>query len=387
MSAPATALTCSQPLGMFQSFLKPIQGALSHLDQCTQVGKYTVLDRDTDPQFPGLGSVKKIYFCVSIALSRGEFSIFIASRSEINCDQFQKEKQVFSLLKDVKGVVQPLLIETVGNFEYLITELFNKGELYDSIVQKSLNPKEFHLLSYSMISTLIECHKKGVIHRDLKPENYLVRQLDDGSYEVALNDFGMAYLLQIEEKVEAVRSCGSPLYVSVADWNEINGSGNRLPADYSSDAWSLGAIFYAMAIGELPGELKKETPVGYLSSEIIISRKPQFLGIELQPKEKSFLGVFDREIKDLVYSCRKFAMPSLDSIQERMKTVLERTYPSCKQVEDLPVSPRTLRAVPKWEQEEVKRKLSNAEKPVPVSPKEAAKQFWDQLTLKASSPQ
>ena len=106
----ASALSfANQNLGIFQNKAHAIYQALGRIEMKirTHVDKYVILDLKGDPQVHDeqFGNYKKVYFCASKALGSDQFTVQIALRSKLNCPNFQKEKQVFTLLKGVKGIL------------------------------------------------------------------------------------------------------------------------------------------------------------------------------------------------------------------------------------------------------------------------------------------
>jgi serine/threonine protein kinase len=317
----------NQNLGIFQYKAPAIRQALDRIDMSTRthVGKYVVLDLQGDPQLydKQFGHFKKIYFCASRALGSDQYTIQLALRSRLHCPEFQKEKRVFTLLKGVKGVVQPLLIQELGAFEYLITELCNQGDLFSFVKKPNLNLNSINvrLIGYLIVCALRECHARGVIHRDIKLDNIVVHQKDDGSFEIRLIDFGFAFLMNEDSETESKRCCGSQRYFSPGDWNAIYKTGTLPPLGYSRDLWPLGAVLFVSATGALPN--------------YSIERNGVIIGTGMHPLNSfSTFGIFESVIKDIIYQDLQYR-PSLSSIQERMYTILKRGYGDLPAINDL----------------------------------------------------
>jgi serine/threonine protein kinase len=341
----ASALSfANQNLGIFQGKGPEICKALGRIDikTRTHVGKYVILDRKEDPQLHErqFGLYKTAHFCVSLGLGSGQFTVQIALRSKLYCSQFQNEKRVFALLKGVKGTLQPLLIQEQGEFEYLIAELCNQGDLCMFLTNPNtvLYAININLIGYSIVCALRECHARGVLHRDLKIDNIVVNQKDDGTFEILLIDFGFAYLMNEDSEAESKSSCGSSMYFSPEDWAFGKKTGKLLSNDYSRDLWPVGAVLYSLVVGCLP-----YTPI-YNANKAII-------GVDMHPKDSFPLGLFQSEINDIIYQNLQ-NRPSLPSIQERMYSILKNQYPNYKAIKDL-VKPDAVSSLPlaKWASE------------------------------------
>jgi predicted Ser/Thr protein kinase len=87
-------------------------------------------------------------------------------------------------------------------------------------------------------------HRQGIVHRDLKPGNVLI--LPD-SGELKIMDFGIARISQVQVQGTTLAGTilGTPAYMSP---EQALGK----PADFRSDMYSLGILFFEVFIGQLP---------------------------------------------------------------------------------------------------------------------------------------
>ncbi len=93
-------------------------------------------------------------------------------------------------------------------------------------------------------------HRAEVIHRDLKPENVVLAELEPGRYQAKVLDFGIAKVLDSNEKDFSLTKTGallgSPHYMSP---EQILGARN---VTVRSDIFSLGAMLYVMTTLRFP---------------------------------------------------------------------------------------------------------------------------------------
>jgi len=117
-----------------------------------------------------------------------------------------------------------------------------EGQTLDKILKdRTLGFEECIRIASKVASALAQVHKSELIHRDLKPGNIMV--LHDG--DVKLLDFGIARQSSESSITQHGTLVGTVLYMSP---EQVRGD----ELDSSSDIFSLGAVLYHMATGELP---------------------------------------------------------------------------------------------------------------------------------------
>jgi serine/threonine-protein kinase len=100
-------------------------------------------------------------------------------------------------------------------------------------------------------AALGEAHAHGVLHRDLKPENVMLTRGTDGRVRAVVIDFGMARLVELEEKLglerltQAGSLFGTPQYIAP---EAIRGD----PVDARVDLFALAVITYELLAGHRP---------------------------------------------------------------------------------------------------------------------------------------
>lgn len=83
-------------------------------------------------------------------------------------------------------------------------------------------------------------HSMNIIHRDLKPDNCLF----DCNNRMKIADFGVSKR-NSNQNPEFQTLCGTPLYMAPEVFLDE-------PYDKTVDIWSLGVMFYEMAMYEVP---------------------------------------------------------------------------------------------------------------------------------------
>lgn len=126
---------------------------------------------------------------------------------------------------------------------YIVTEWI-EGESLEQVLKRGPLPvPEIVRIGAALADAAHTLHLQDAVHLDLKPDNVILKA--DG--DVALIDFGLAYhahfpdLLAEEQRFAA----GSAPYISP---EQVLG----IRSDPRSDIFSLGAVLYELATGELP---------------------------------------------------------------------------------------------------------------------------------------
>ena len=142
---------------------------------------------------------------------------------------------------------------------YLAMEYASGGELFRAMFKPASDPdaavgsteRTARARRYfqELVMGVQWCHSQGVAHRDLKPQNLLLGI--NGILKIA--DFGLAasFNPSIRSSSLGLRRtmCGSPMYMapellSLRDGHSYNA--------LATDAWSCGAVLYAMLCGTPP---------------------------------------------------------------------------------------------------------------------------------------
>jgi predicted Ser/Thr protein kinase len=141
--------------------------------------------------------------------------------------------------------------------DLLMVMEFVRGETLDKLSERlgPIAPDRAAYLIDLILSALEHAHREGVVHRDVKPANVMVTS--EGTIKIM--DFGIARVLNAEQKTVDFRLMGTPAYMSP---EQVVGE----EVDGRSDLYSVGVLFYRLITGALP--FTADTALGMLQRQI-----------------------------------------------------------------------------------------------------------------------
>lgn len=189
----------------------------------------------------GEGGFGEVFSCIHIE-SGEERAVKVIPKQEDEAENV-KIIEEFDIVKDLDHpniLKMYALYESIDSF-FLVTDIYNGGELYDELAQFGrFSEEEAALLMNNILSCINYCHKKGLVHRDLKPENVLLEENKDFD-DLKVIDFGLAEYGEAFSDIE-----GSSYYVSP---QVIQGH-----YGLKADVWSCGVIAFVCLGGYAPFE-------------------------------------------------------------------------------------------------------------------------------------
>jgi serine/threonine protein kinase/tetratricopeptide (TPR) repeat protein len=129
--------------------------------------------------------------------------------------------------------------------DFLVMEYVSGKTLTEKLTEGAVSEKELVSLATQIVAAVEEAHDRGIVHRDLKPANILITP--KGQAKVL--DFGLAKWLKpgeeltADHKTDSLTAAGTLPYMSPEQLNGEN-------VDERTDIYSLGAVFYEMAVNQ-----------------------------------------------------------------------------------------------------------------------------------------
>jgi serine/threonine protein kinase len=157
------------------------------------------------------------------------------------------KKQVVSRLKNEIAVLsqnRPSLIKLLDSNEkerWIVTEYYPKGTLENDPLRFKGRARSTLVAFRSLVSTVADLHKDGIIHRDIKPANVFI-----GSDEnLILGDFGIVFAPNNQERATHTGERVGPRDY-MPPWAEI---GRLEDVDAKFDVYMLGKLLWSMVTG------------------------------------------------------------------------------------------------------------------------------------------
>lgn len=236
--------------------------------------------------------------------------------------QFLEEARSVAALQDIKGVVKISNFFEENGTGYIVME-YLEGMDVKTILKKSGDKKDYEWcrrVVLTVLDTLKEIHKRGVLHRDIAPDNIFVTQ--EGV--IKLIDFGAA------KHASALANTNAEIMLKIGYAPIEQYSRNAKQGPYT-DLYAVAALFYRMLTGQKPvpanERVKRDTLIppsdmgielpeqAELAIMVCLNVQPQF---RLQSAEE-FMEALDGKYFQPVYE-PEWILPPI----EEEKTLLNR---------------------------------------------------------------
>lgn len=167
----------------------------------------------------------------------------LATRFRKGLQQFIEEARSVARLHDIKGVVEITNFFEENGTGYIVME-YLEGMDVKTILKKSGNRKDYEWcrrVTLTVLHTLREIHKRGILHRDIAPDNIFV------TYEgvIKLIDFGAA------RHATALANMKQEIVLKVG-YAPIEQYSREAPQGPYTDLYAVAALFYRMITGQKP---------------------------------------------------------------------------------------------------------------------------------------
>lgn len=164
--------------------------------------------------------------------------------------RIKEEASNLSLLEDER-IVRYIDATVTSDNRPAIIEQYVEGKTLEELMSADgFTPRPIigAILISEILLGLEEAHRQQIIHRDLKPENIMITE----SGRIKITDFGISKRMDGEELTMTGMLIGSPAFMSP---EQAEGKKIGPPSDF----FSLGALLYKFACGQLPFDQKSYT--------------------------------------------------------------------------------------------------------------------------------
>ena len=224
----------------------------------------------------GSGGMGDVYRARDTRLGRDVALKFLPGDLAADPDRrarFDREARALAALNH-PGIVNIYAIETEGGQPFIAMECVEGRVLTDVIPKGGLPLDRLLAMATQIASAVAAAHTHGIVHRDLKPANVMVGPRD----VVKVLDFGLAKALDANaSRATAETVALAPdttgegrILGTVAYMSPEQAEGRTV--ETRSDIFSLGVLFYEMAVGERP--FKGDTSLSVLSAILRDTPRP-----------------------------------------------------------------------------------------------------------------
>lgn len=191
----------------------------------------------------GKGANGVVYLCRDRLLGKKVAVKMLHSATNESIIDFQKEAKIASSLNH-PSIVKVLDFGADGGVPFLVMEFVAGPNLKDFINRRGpLSMVNFSRIGIQLANAIQYAHDRQVIHRDLKPENIIVPESE--ALPVVILDFGLARAMELGSNTRQGTVIGTPMFMSPEQ-------AEGLEADWRSDIYSLGCVYYFMLTGRAP---------------------------------------------------------------------------------------------------------------------------------------
>ena len=230
------------------------------------LGRYILLEQ------LGEGGMAKVYNAYDPRMDKNvAVKIILPSHqySDVFLERFVLEAKSLAQLSQT-NIVKVLDYGEENNQPYIVMDYVGGGTLKEHMNMPI--PWEKAAAFLAPVARALEyVHAQKIVHRDVKPSNILI----DNNNQPMLSDFGVVKLMEEEESEVAATGVGigTPDYMSPEQ-----GTGKE--ADFHSDIYALGVVFFEMVTGQKP--YSADTPMAVVIKHVTVPfPRPRTINLEL----------------------------------------------------------------------------------------------------------
>jgi serine/threonine-protein kinase len=236
--------------------------------------------------------------------------------------RFVREARVVNMIRHPAIVDIYEFGELPDGRPFFVMELLEGADVNRMISsQGRFTPQEMLEIIIPVCSALDAAHSAGVVHRDLKANNVNVA-VKEGRCVVKLLDFGIAKLLDPDEKTAGLTQAGSRLGTATAMAPEqIRGE----PVDQRTDIYALGVLIYHMLTGRYPFLAPTAQETDRMNLEAPVPRPSQ--SVPVPPALDAVVLRCMEKVPDRRFQSAKAVLEALRSAIEGTKPAVEALRP------------------------------------------------------------
>ncbi|KAJ0400874.1 hypothetical protein ATCC90586_002576 [Pythium insidiosum] len=177
----------------------------------------------------------------------------------VDASKFKNRAAVVSEVEILRNITNdirhPNLVKIHKVYEeqekiYMILDLCEGGELYDSIVQRGCySERDAAKIMQQLLSALQALHRHNILHLDIKPENILLSSRDPSDAKIVLTDFGLARMVHGREN--PLDNTGKTTMAGTIGYIAPEVIASHMYTE-AADVFSAGVILFILLVGYPP---------------------------------------------------------------------------------------------------------------------------------------
>ncbi|MBA3459103.1 MAG: protein kinase [Deltaproteobacteria bacterium] len=212
----------------------------------TKIGDYDI------EALLGEGGMAKVYRAKHAFLETVHAIKVLDPSYRVNAEarkRFLDEAKIQAKHLDHDNIVKVTNIVATAEHAALVMELIEGSGLEGRIGDLRTKPAEIKHIILAVLDAVGHAHGAGIIHRDLKPANVLLHQ-EDGVIVPKVTDFGIAKVTATDNNAVKKSTHGGARMGTLA-YSSPEQIRRAKDVTARSDVYSLGAMLYEMATGEM----------------------------------------------------------------------------------------------------------------------------------------
>ena len=215
-------------------------------------------------------------------LDEGKLGPELTKKMRDSADSFfEKKREFYARLSRCRtGNIMIILDFFRHNAKYYAVTDKVEGDMLSVAHVAKLSEDQKYTLIKSILYSMAELHRIGIVHSDLRPENILIKATHSGYCTAKIIDFDAGFLeTAIPDRIEGSQNYFSPEAI-------LRTNGDSVLITTKADVWALGLLIHQYWCGKMPAFPEKY----HYASEAILNGCPLVIDNSIPPDLAPLIG-------------------------------------------------------------------------------------------------